>query len=236
MKVLFLLLFSISAYADQTIIVDRFVLESEAASIVCPAFIALTKTKDACELVDTPGTDECINVPIGPCEMLEFDSGVNFSNISLRTDLLMPGGPATATLPTITSSDFFKLMVTADFGVPGQLLQTDGDFNQDWTPYSFPSTTPTTGQILEASSSATLTFVTPFEAGNETFFWIGPTAAVSNNVDVPFFTTTPTRTNSNLGSSADIVLRISDTVMRVVNTGLHNITFTWESSGNSDDF
>jgi len=157
-----ILLFSFNAYADFTIIVDRFVLETEAASIVCPAFIALLKTKDDCELVDTPGTDDCINVPIAPCELLEFRPGVNFSSIAITTDLLQSGGPTTdPPLPTITSSDFAKLMVTADFGQAGQLLQTIGVFNPDWTPYAFPNTTPTTGDVLVATSTTELVFAAP---------------------------------------------------------------------------
>ena len=94
------------------------------------------------------------------------------------------------------------------------------------------------GDVLTTDGAGTFTWepVPVFIPGNETFYWIGPTASVSNNVDIPFFTTTPTRSNANLGDSADIILRISDTQMEIVNTGLHNMTFSWESSGSSDDF
>lgn len=104
------------------------------------------------------------------------------------------------------------LLGAGDAGNPGDVLTTQGEGTISWEPPS------------------------EFIPGSEMFFWIGPTASVADNTDIPFFTTTPTRTNESLGSSADIVLRISDTVMRVVNTGVHNVSFSWESSGSSDEF
>lgn len=103
------------------------------------------------------------------------------------------------------------LFAAGDAGNNGDVMTTDGTGTVSWLPAGF-------------------------IPGNETFYWVGPTASVSNNVDIPFFTTTPTRSNANLGGSADIILRISDTQMEIVNTGLHNMTFSWESSGSSDDF
>ncbi len=105
----------------------------------------------------------------------------------------------------------FNLYAFSD-GNPGDVLTTDG-----------------TGAIAWASSPV-------FIPGNETFYWVGPTGSISGGVDVPFFTTTPTRSNSNLGDSADIINRVSDTQMEIVNTGLHNVSFSWESSGSSDNF
>lgn len=93
------------------------------------------------------------------------------------------------------------------------------------------------GDVLTTNGAGVFSWLPAgFIPGNETFFWVGPTASVGNNTDVPFFTTTPTRTNSSLGSSADIISRTSDTQMEIVNTGLHNVQFCWESSGASDDF
>lgn len=237
MKYLLILLFSSNLFADATIMVDRYILESEATpTIGCPLTESTVKTKDECEAVDDPGVDDCVSIPIAPCELLELDDDTNFPSIAIRADLLYPGGPGSPTLPTITSSDFPKIMSTADFGSAGQLLQTTGvPHTQGFTPYAFPDTQPTTGQILEATSSATLTFVDHFVAGNETSFWIGPSSGVSGGNDVPIFTATPTRTNTFLGSSADITNRISDTQLEIVNDGLHSVSITLESSGSSDE-
>jgi len=160
---LFILFICISqnAISDFSIMVDRYVLESEASPITCPAFLSLLKTKDDCELLDNPGVDDCVNVPIAPCELLLLGTDINFPSISIREDLLYPGAPGSPTLPTITSSDFAKFMVTPDFGTPGQLLQTDGDFGQDWTPYTFPTADGTANQILTSDGAGTLTFQDP---------------------------------------------------------------------------
>lgn len=117
-----------------------------------------------------------------------------------------------------------------------QLLEDQRD--RKFTTYSIPQADGTPGQVLTTDGAGAVTFQSSsaFVPGNETFFWLGPTASVTNGSDVPFFTTTPTRSNTNLGDSADIISRTSDTQMEIVNTGLHTVTFCWESSGASDDF
>ncbi len=102
--------------------------------------------------------------------------------------------------------------------------------------YTFPVADGSANQVLTTDGAGAVTFQTAgFKQGNETFFWSGPTVSVAGGADIPIFTTTPDRTNSDLGSSADITLRISDTQLEVVNTGLHNVSISIMSSGTSDD-
>ena len=232
-----ILIFPLLAYAVPSILVDRFVLQSEVStSINCVTLPAAYKTKDACELVDNPPTDVCVDVPIAPCELLEFSGGGNPTLSINYEDLVQNSHDLVPIFPTITSSDFEKIITTADFGTSGQLLQTTGTGPnpQGWTPYTFPTADGTSGQALLTDGAGTLTFTTiagGFTPGNETWFELGG-SSISVGAGIPFFPVAPTRTNIDLGSSADIILRISDDVGQVVNTGIHTVIVGFTSSKN----
>ena len=161
MKLLILIFISFSSYGDSNILVDRFILESEATpTINCTTFLSNVKTKDACELVDNPPTDNCVSVPIAPCELLQLTEAADTDTISINYELLVQNShDATPTFPTITSSDFQKVIVTDDFGVAGQVLQSSGfATSQVWTPYTFPFADGTNNQILTTDGVGALTF------------------------------------------------------------------------------
>ena len=65
---------------------------------------------------------------------------------------------------------------------------------------------------------------------NQTSYEVGPTASVSNGLDVPIFVVSPTRTNG----VTDIFTRNSDTQITIDSAGLHSIGIQFISSKPAD--
>jgi len=232
-----ILLFSLNAHADFNLLVDRFVLESEINPINCLTFQASVKTKDACELVDNPGTDDCVQVPIAPCELLQVDFSSPVQTLTIdHENLVQNNHDAVPVYPTITSSDFQKVIVTDDFGIPGQVLQSSGStVAQAWTPYKFPTVDGTINQILVTDGAGTLTFTTSTAVGGDVD---GPVSSTDNAI-VRFNGTTGKIIQNSLWTISDSgLMSVAANFGSIFQTGTASTQFDFDtvSPGNNADW
>ncbi len=245
MKYLILFLFSFSVHAGN-LYPDRWVTLTEAQAWTCPASLALIKTADDCQTAD-PG--QCLFVPVAPCGSLDLiiDSNIVTPVIGdFKFEVEQTDFWDDVNTGTIASVDFRKIPHTIDWGTNGQVLTTNGVGEASWSAagsgdvsgpfFAFDENIAVfdgvTGKVIKDSGVNISAIATPFEPGNETWFDLTTPGTVSNGGAIPFFATPFTRENINLGSSADIILRISDTEGEIVNTGLHNMTMGFNSNKN----